>query len=140
MASVFLGGKQVPAYTDLLAHNMGTGVLTQTTDLTGQGPVFSHKDGKGNADGIQEGEVRADEYRTAPLWGLRFRPRFMHDGRSTTIEQAIMQHYYKSPSGNPAFSTSASPTHVQRSRRSRPASVSRTNTRRSSAVSRSRVT
>ncbi|PYS37803.1 MAG: hypothetical protein DMG14_20015 [Acidobacteria bacterium] len=30
--------------------------------------------------------------RTAPLWGLRSRSRFMHDGQSLTIEEAILRH------------------------------------------------
>jgi CxxC motif-containing protein (DUF1111 family) len=27
-----------------------------------------------------------------PLWGLRARSRFMHDGRSLTIDEAILRH------------------------------------------------
>jgi CxxC motif-containing protein (DUF1111 family) len=30
--------------------------------------------------------------RTAPLWGLRFRTRFLHDGRATDIPSAIRAH------------------------------------------------
>jgi CxxC motif-containing protein (DUF1111 family) len=34
----------------------------------------------------------ANKLRTAPLWGLRMRPRFMHDLRSLTLEDAIERH------------------------------------------------
>ena len=30
--------------------------------------------------------------RTAPLWGVRLRPRLMHDGASLTFEHAIRRH------------------------------------------------
>jgi CxxC motif-containing protein (DUF1111 family) len=100
------GGKSVPAYTDLLAHNMGGGMLTPAIDATGQVMALQHKVGAGNSDGIQE-SVNSDEYRTAPLWGLRHRTRFMHDGRSKSIEEAIMQHYYVSPSSNRALDSEA---------------------------------
>jgi len=30
--------------------------------------------------------------RTAPLWGLRLRPRLMHDGAALTLRDAILRH------------------------------------------------
>ena len=30
--------------------------------------------------------------RTAPLWGVRLRPRLMHDGSSLTLRDAILRH------------------------------------------------
>lgn len=30
--------------------------------------------------------------RTAPLWGLRALPSFLHDGRAETVKQAILMH------------------------------------------------
>jgi len=30
--------------------------------------------------------------RTAPLWGLRARPTWLHDGRANTVDQAIRGH------------------------------------------------
>jgi CxxC motif-containing protein (DUF1111 family) len=44
------------------------------------------------ADGIEQGLALGDEFRTAPLWGLSRRDRFMHDGGSNTIEKAILRH------------------------------------------------
>jgi CxxC motif-containing protein (DUF1111 family) len=43
-------------------------------------------------DGIVQGNARAKEMRTAPLWGLMARPTFLHDGRATTPEAAILAH------------------------------------------------
>jgi CxxC motif-containing protein (DUF1111 family) len=43
-------------------------------------------------DGIVQGDARARDMRTAPLWGLRTQTRLLHDGRATTIEQAIQAH------------------------------------------------
>jgi CxxC motif-containing protein (DUF1111 family) len=59
----------VPAFTDLLLHDMGP-------DL---------------AD-ICLGEAQPSEFRTEPLMGLRFATAFLHDGRATTISQAIELH------------------------------------------------
>jgi len=65
-----LGNKIIHPYGDFLLHNIETG------------------------DGIvQVGpQDTANKLRTAPLWGLRMRPRFMHDLRSLTLEDAIDRH------------------------------------------------
>ena len=43
-------------------------------------------------DGIEQGDATGREMRTAPLWGLRLLTTFLHDGRATTIEDAILAH------------------------------------------------
>ncbi|HVE72859.1 MAG TPA: di-heme oxidoredictase family protein [Thermoanaerobaculia bacterium] len=43
-------------------------------------------------DGIVQGDASAREIRTAPLWGLRFITRFLHDGRAETLDAAIAAH------------------------------------------------
>ena len=43
-------------------------------------------------DGISQGVATGTEMRTAPLWGLRMVTTFLHDGRTTTIEGAILAH------------------------------------------------
>ena len=65
-----LGNKIIHPYSDFLLHDVGTG------------------------DGIVQAgpQDTADKLRTAPLWGLRMRPRFMHDLRSLTLEDAIERH------------------------------------------------
>ena len=69
--------KEFHPYTDLLLHNMGPGLN----------------------DGYTEGNALISEWRTAPLWGLGLSPKsqggqylLLHDGRATSIEQAIMLH------------------------------------------------
>jgi CxxC motif-containing protein (DUF1111 family) len=37
-------------------------------------------------------EPTANRLRTPPLWGVRHRPRLMHDGRSLTFTAAILRH------------------------------------------------
>jgi CxxC motif-containing protein (DUF1111 family) len=59
----------VQAFTDLLLHDMGP-------DL---------------AD-ICLGQAQPAEFRTEPLMGLRFATAFLHDGRATTVRQAIQLH------------------------------------------------
>ena len=65
-----LGDKIIHPYSDFLLHDVRTG------------------------DGIvQNGGPRSrNKIRTAPLWGLRVRKRFMHDGESLTRGMAILRH------------------------------------------------
>ena len=66
-----LGDKIIHPYGDFLLHDVGTGDgIVQTT-------------------GLQE---TADKLRTAPLWGLRTKARFMHDLKSLSLENAIERH------------------------------------------------
>ena len=60
--------KNVRLFSDLLLHNVGTG------------------------DGIRQADARAFELRTPPLWGLRVRQLFMHDGATFTLAGAINRH------------------------------------------------
>ena len=66
-----LGNKIIHPFSDFLLHNVGTG------------------DGIVQTAGLQE---TANKLRTAPLWGLRTRPRFMHDLKSLSLENAIERH------------------------------------------------
>jgi CxxC motif-containing protein (DUF1111 family) len=43
-------------------------------------------------DGIVQGAAGAREMRTAPLWGVSRQPFFLHDGRATTLDAAILAH------------------------------------------------
>jgi CxxC motif-containing protein (DUF1111 family) len=65
-----LSNKPVNLYSDLLLHDMGDGL----------------------ADGIIQGTANGREFRTAPLWGVRFRRFLLHDGRALNAEQAILAH------------------------------------------------
>jgi CxxC motif-containing protein (DUF1111 family) len=65
-----LGDKIIHPFSDFLLHDVGTG------------------------DGIVQngGQGTSNKIRTAPLWGLRTRARFMHDGLSLTLTDAILRH------------------------------------------------
>jgi CxxC motif-containing protein (DUF1111 family) len=63
-------GRDVPLYSDLLLHDMGAALDDQ----------------------VMQGSARGKDWRTTPLWGLGTRPRFLHDGRATTIKDAILAH------------------------------------------------
>jgi CxxC motif-containing protein (DUF1111 family) len=65
-----LGNKIIHPYSDFLLHDLETG------------------------DGIVQAgpQDTANKLRTAALWGLRMRPRFMHDLKSLTLESAIERH------------------------------------------------
>jgi len=43
-------------------------------------------------DGIEQAGASGTQMRTAPLWGLRVAPSLLHDGRASTIEEAIVAH------------------------------------------------
>lgn len=43
-------------------------------------------------DGIEQGSASGREMRTAPLWGLRELPFYLHDGRAETVDEAIRWH------------------------------------------------
>jgi CxxC motif-containing protein (DUF1111 family) len=51
-----------------------------------------HHMGSTLADGITQGLAGADQFRTAPLWGLGQRLFFLHDGRTSDLKQAILAH------------------------------------------------
>ena len=61
--------KEVWLFSDLLLHDMGT-----------------------LGDGIMQSAASATEFRTPPLWGLRVSGPYLHDGRATTVDQAILMH------------------------------------------------
>ena len=65
-----LGDKNIHPFSDYLLHDVGTG------------------------DGIVQngGQGTRNQLRTAPLWGIGGRTRFMHDGASVTVSDAIARH------------------------------------------------
>jgi len=72
-----LANKIINPYTDLLLHDMGSGL----------------------DDGYTEGAAKSSEWRTPPLWGLGLSKQsqggqyyLLHDGRAGSIEQAILLH------------------------------------------------
>jgi CxxC motif-containing protein (DUF1111 family) len=71
----YIGGQTIHPFSDFLLHDVGTG------DGIPQAAKPEYLD-----------QLTANKFRTAPLWGLRFRPWMMHDGKAVTFHQAIMRH------------------------------------------------
>jgi CxxC motif-containing protein (DUF1111 family) len=74
-----LDHKAVNAYSDFLLHDVGTG------------------------DGVEQGAAKGGEFRTSPLWGLRFRKQLMHDGSALSPAEAIRQHRGESERSRQGF-------------------------------------
>jgi CxxC motif-containing protein (DUF1111 family) len=64
-----LDRKTYHPYSDFLLHDMGA-----------------------LGDDLEMGNSTGSEMRTTPLWGLRFVTTYLHDGRATTLDQAILAH------------------------------------------------
>ncbi|GMV38650.1 MAG: hypothetical protein AMXMBFR64_03660 [Myxococcales bacterium] len=60
----------IPAYSDLLLHDMGEEL----------------------ADGIVMGVATGSEFRTQPLWGVAATGPYLHDGRADTLDEAVRAH------------------------------------------------
>lgn len=54
--------------------------------------LLLHDLGPAHDDGQVEGDAGPSEWRTAPLIGLRFLPRYLHDGRAPTLRDAVVGH------------------------------------------------
>ena len=85
-----LSFKSFSPYTDMLLHDMGSGL----------------------DDGYTEGIAKTYEWRTPPLWGLGLSANsqggqyfLMHDGRARSIEQAISMHGGEATGSRTAFNS-----------------------------------
>jgi len=76
-----LGNKIIHPFSDFALHDVGTG------------------------DGIVQnaGQSTANQMRTAPLWGIRARNRFMHDGLEVNISETIQRHAGQATAARNAF-------------------------------------
>ncbi len=85
-----LGSVTFHPWGDFLMHDVGTGdgILQATREHYGKrvSQIMSDYLSK------QDFESSRNKIRTAPLWGVRLRPRLMHDGASLTLRDAIQRH------------------------------------------------
>jgi CxxC motif-containing protein (DUF1111 family) len=63
-------------YSDFLMHDMGSALA----------------DNGGTTVGRVQGRARGNQWRTTPLWGIRLKATYLHDGRTTSIDAAIDAH------------------------------------------------
>ena len=73
-----LRNRPVALYSDLVLHNMGESL----------------------ADGVNQGNARGNDWRTAPLWGVGSRIFLLHDGRTQDLEEAIRAHSSRGSEAN----------------------------------------
>jgi len=85
-----LGGKTFYPYSDFLLHNVGTGDGIVVPMVEHYGQKMYQTTWRGFSP--QSFHNAQNKLRTAPLWGVRFRSRLMHDGESTTLHDAILRH------------------------------------------------
>ncbi len=85
-----LGAVAFHPYSDFLMHDVGTGdgILQATREHYGTRVFQMMSDYMSK----QDFEGSRNKIRTAPLWGVRLRPRLMHDGASLTFRDAILRH------------------------------------------------
>lgn len=104
-------GEVAGIFSDVLLHDMG-GELGDTgsydvfiPDSTPEGDVLQLTGLQGPASRIPKkitGATR-QEWRTAPLWGVRDSAPYLHDGRAQTLAQAIAMHGGESTSSTQKF-------------------------------------
>src|SRR6202162_2998344 len=85
-----LGSVTFHPWGDFLMHDVGTGdgILQATREHYGKRVFQMMSDYLSK----QDFESSRNKIRTAPLWGVRLRPRLMHDGESLTLRDAITRH------------------------------------------------
>jgi CxxC motif-containing protein (DUF1111 family) len=85
-----LGGKTFYPYSDFLLHDVGTGDGIAVPMIEHYGLKMYQIKWKNFSP--KDFQTAANKIRTAPLWGVRFRNRLMHDGQSTTMRDAVLRH------------------------------------------------
>ncbi len=75
------GGLRVPLFADLKRHRMGPAL----------------------AESFAGGEIANDEFTTARLWGIADTAPYLHDGRATTLREAIELHGGEAQTARDAF-------------------------------------
>lgn len=81
------------------------------TDEDGQaivelyGDLKRHDMGERLAEGIDEGGIPASVFMTENLWGVGSTVPYLHDGRATTLSEAILEHDGEAAAAREAFAT-----------------------------------
>jgi CxxC motif-containing protein (DUF1111 family) len=78
---------------DAYVKEMGVTNRLRPNDVTSVGKVTTDPEDVPDALGLATVQDTAFKFRTAALWGLRTRPRYMHDLLSVTLQSAIERHH-----------------------------------------------
>jgi CxxC motif-containing protein (DUF1111 family) len=84
-----IAGRELRLYSDLLLHDIGT------------------------SDGIPQEAALPSELRTPPLWGLGRASLFLHDGRASSIEAAVMAHAGQAGGARDAYAALTEPERLE---------------------------
>jgi CxxC motif-containing protein (DUF1111 family) len=89
-----LGQKDFHPYGDFLMHDVGTGDGIAVAVIEHYGSRFAKAETMASYKDFTPEVFQStrNRVRTAPLWGVRMRPRLMHDGASLTLSDAIGRH------------------------------------------------
>ncbi|MCF2906774.1 thiol oxidoreductase [Pseudoalteromonas sp. DL2-H2.2] len=109
-----LEGLVIYPYTDLLLHDMGGSCQISRETSSGEAcddgaQCYYVQRCEGLADNRPEGEASGAEWKTPALWGIGLakvvteRATFLHDGRATTIQEAILWHGGEAEAAKKAF-------------------------------------
>jgi CxxC motif-containing protein (DUF1111 family) len=85
-----IGGKVFHPFGDFLLHDIGTGDGIAIAVPEHYGVRFTRFTWQAFSMDSLLGS--RNKVRTAPLWGVRLRPRLLHDGSSLTFRDAILRH------------------------------------------------
>ena len=80
-------------YSDLLVHDMGRGLADPMPSGNGGGYyAISESNPTATRTVRTPSDKRRQEWRTPPLWGVSASAPYLHDGRASTLTEAIIHH------------------------------------------------
>jgi len=95
-----LGSKSFHPFSDFLMHDVGTGDGIVIPLIEHYARAARQMPRECSPESFQRTRNRV---RTAPLWGVRLRPRLMHDGASLTFLDAILRHRQEAEQASQRF-------------------------------------
>lgn len=98
-----IGGGQIVALGNHIPNGSGGAIIALLGDLK------RHNMGPGLAEGIDEVGTGAATFLTENLWGVGSTAPYLHDGRATTLTEAILEHGGEASASKNAFVAMTTP-------------------------------
>ncbi|MCA9582828.1 MAG: c-type cytochrome, partial [Myxococcales bacterium] len=98
-------GEKLFAETGCVGCHTPTLPTEKGTDAALYSDLLLHSVSPAGTKGIVVGDAGPTDFRTPPLWGLATTAPYMHDGRSPTIEDAVLRHDGEANTSREAFSS-----------------------------------